>query len=431
MTQDGAQPQLAHVPFWIDDHPPPSGLSSNLPARCDVVVVGSGYTGLAAARRLVRSGHRVVILEAGGVASGASSVNAGMVSPDVKRGVMVVARERGMAVAKEIWNATERAVDLVEEIATTEGIDAGWRRVGMAGLTERPDAIPALRTEAAWFESEMGYPTEVVGHDQIEEVVGSDRFAAAIIEPAGGGLHPARYAFGLAAAVVRAGAVLCEHTPALEMVTTGSDLLVRTPVGEVRAASVLVATNGLTGDLVPGLRRRVIPVGSYIAVTEPLPGELAERLIPGNRMLWTMQRLLTYFRRTPDDRLLLGGRHDLRTGRNLVDSAAKLRRRMVEIFPDLAEAAITHSWGGTIGVTFDLLPHIGRMGDVWYALGYGGHGVALATYLGDEVAGRITGETDASQFETLPHPTKWYYRRHPWFLPAAAAWYGVLDRLGR
>ena len=199
----------------------------------------------------------VVILEAGGVASGASSVNAGMVSPDVKRGVMVVARERGMAVAKEIWNATERAVDLVEEIATTEGI-GGVAPGGMAGLTERPDAIPALRTEAAWFESEMGYPTEVVGHDQIEEVVGSDRFAAAIIEPAGGGLHPARYAFGLAVAVVRAGAVLCEHTPALEIVTTGSDLLVRTPVGEVQAASVLVATNGLTGDLVPGLRRRVI-----------------------------------------------------------------------------------------------------------------------------------------------------------------------------
>ncbi len=194
---------------------------------------------------------------------------------------------------------------------------------------------------------------------------------------------------------------------------------------------MLVATNGLTGDLVPWLRRRVVPVGSYIAVTEPLPGDLAERLIPGNRMLWTMQRLLTYFRRTPDDRLLLGGRHDLRAGRDLVNSAAKLRTRMVEIFPDLAEVAITHSWGGTIGVTFDLLPHIGRMGDVWYALGYSGHGVALATYLGDEVAGRITGETDASPFETLPHPTKWYYRRHPWFLPAAAAWYGVLDRLGR
>jgi glycine/D-amino acid oxidase-like deaminating enzyme len=423
--------QSSAIPFWVDDHPPPADLSSDLPAACDVVVVGSGYTGLSAARRLVRSGRQVVVLEAGSVASGASSVNAGMVSPDVKRGVMSVAREHGMAVAGEIWRATERAVDLVEEIATTEGIDAGWRRVGMAGLTERPDAMPALRTEAAWLESEMGYTTDFVGPDRIGEVVGSDRFAGALVEPAGGGLHPARYAFGLAAAVVRAGAVLCEHTPALEMVTTGSDLLVRTPAGEIRAASVLVATNGLTGDLVRGLRRRVIPVGSYIAVTEPLPGELAERLIPGNRMLWTMQRLLTYFRRTPDDRLLLGGRHDLRTGRDLADSAAKLRRRMIEIFPDLAEVAITHSWGGTIGVTFDLLPHIGRMGDVWYALGYGGHGVALATHLGDEVAGRITGKTGAGPFEALPHPTRWYYRRHPWFLPAAAAWYGVLDRLGR
>ncbi len=195
---------------------------------------------------------------------------------------------------------------------------------------------------------------------------------------------------------------------------------------------MLVATNGLTGDLVPWLRRRVVPVGSYIAVTEPLPGGLAERLIPGNRMLWTMERLLTYFRRTPDDRLLLGGRHDLRTGRDLVDSAAKLRRRIAAIFPELADVVITHSWGGTLGATFDLLPHIGRIGEVWYALGYGGHGVALATYLGDEVAGRISGETpNPGPFEKLLHPARWYYRRRPWFLPVAAGWYGVLDRLGR
>ena len=173
VTQDGAQPQLAHVPFWIDDHPPPSGLSSNLPARCDVVVVGSGYTGLAAARRLVRSGHHVVILEAGGVASGASSVNAGMVSPDVKRGVMVVARERGMQSPKRSGmppsgRSTWSRRSPPPRESTRGGAGWGWP----AGLTERPDAIPALRTEAAWFESEMGYPTEVVGHDQIEEVVG-------------------------------------------------------------------------------------------------------------------------------------------------------------------------------------------------------------------------------------------------------------------
>ena len=427
-----AGPQLSTVPFWIEDHPPPSGLSLDLPAKCDVVVVGSGYTGLSAARRLVRSGREVVILEVGCVASGASSVNAGMVSPDVKRGVRVVAKEWGMNVAREMWKATERAVDLVEEIVTSEGIDAEWRRAGMAGLTERLELLPALRDEAAWFETEMGYPTEVVGQDRIHEVVGSELFAAAVNEPVGGGLHPARYAFGLAKAVVAAGAVLCEQTPALELTPTGSGVRVSTPVGEIEATSVLVATNGLTGDLVPWLRRRVVPVGSYIAVTEPLPEGLAERLIPGNRMLWTMERLLTYFRRTPDDRLLLGGRHDLRTGRDLVDSAAKLRRRIAAIFPELADVVITHSWGGTLGATFDLLPHIGRLGGVWYALGYGGHGVALATYLGDEVAGRISGETPhPGPFEELSHPARWYYRRRPWFLPLAAGWYGVLDRLGR
>ena len=172
-------------------------------------------------------------------------------------------------------------------------------------------------------------------------------------------------------------------------------------------------------------------MGSYIAVTEPLPFEQAERLIPNNRMLWTYRRLLNYLRRTPDDRLLLGGRQDLRTGLDPAHSAANLRRRIVQFFPELAGIRITHGWGGTIGVTFDLLPHLGQIDGVWYALGYCGHGVALATYLGDEVGGRITGEVDRSPFEEIPHPTRWYYRRRPWFLPVAAAGYRVLDHWGR
>ena len=108
-----------------------------------------------------------------------------------------------------------------------------------------------------------------------------------------------------------------------------------------------------------------------------------------------------------------------------------LRKRIVEFFPQLAGVEITHSWTGTLGVTFDLLPHIGRVDDAWYALGYCGHGVAAATYLGNQAAGLMTGEITESPFHGIPHPTKWFYRRRPWFLPAAARWYRLLDRFGR
>jgi glycine/D-amino acid oxidase-like deaminating enzyme len=166
-------------------------------------------------------------------------------------------------------------------------------------------------------------------------------------------------------------------------------------------------------------------------VTEPLPAEQAERLIPGNRMLWTSRRLLNYFRRTPDDRILLGGRQNLSVHLDLEDSARRLRRRIVEFFPELATTAITHSWTGRLGVTFDLMPHIGRIDGVWYALGYGGHGVGIGTYLGSEVGGLISGELSRSPFAEIEHPRRWYYRSHPWFLTPAAWGYRALDRLGR
>ena len=201
--------------------------------------------------------------------------------------------------------------------------------------------------------------------------------------------------------------------------------------GRLRAGEVLLATNGYTGGWLPTLRRRVIPVGSYIVVTEPLPADTAERLIPGGRMLWTSRRFLNYFRLTPDNRLLMGGRQDLSTDLDLAESARALRATITGFFPELSGAAITHSWTGRLGVTFDQLPHIGRLDGMWYALGYSGHGLALGTYVGHEVGGLLSGEAERSPFAEVPHPTRWYYRQRPWFLPLGARWYRLLDRLGR
>ena len=148
-------------------------------------------------------------------------------------------------------------------------------------------------------------------------------------------------------------------------------------------------------------------------------------------MAWTARRFLNYFRRTPDDRILMGGRRNLRTDLDLADCARDLRSRLVEFFPQLSSVEISHVWGGKLGATFDLLPRIGRENGVWYAMGYGGHGVALGTYLGTEVGMLLAGELDRTPFEEIPDATRWYYRTNPWFLPWAAIAFRTLDRLGR
>ncbi len=166
-------------------------------------------------------------------------------------------------------------------------------------------------------------------------------------------------------------------------------------------------------------------------MTEPLPAALAEEILPGNRMVWTARRLLNYFRRTPDNRLLMGGRRNLQTDLDPAESARELQGRVLEFFPQLTSYPISHVWGGKLGATFDLLPHIGQREGVWYAMGYGGHGVPLATYLGNEAGLLMAGEIERSPFTEIPHPTRWFYRTRPWFLPLAAAAYRTLDRFGR
>jgi glycine/D-amino acid oxidase-like deaminating enzyme len=250
-------------------------------------------------------------------------------------------------------------------------------------------------------------------------------------EAIGGGLHPAKYVYGLARSAACAGAMLCEQTQVQDISRRpGQDRFrLATSQGELSANAVLIATNGYTESLVPELRRRVFPIGSYMITTEPLPVELQQELIPNQRVFWDTKWFLNYFRLTPDGRMSMGGRNDLSTNLGLLESAHRLYRRTVEIFPQLRDIPITHSWTGRLGATFDLLPHIGQVEGIYYAFGYSGHGVAIATYLGQEVAQLISGQISRSPYAEIRHPTYFFYRRTPWFLPLAEAYYRILDRV--
>jgi glycine/D-amino acid oxidase-like deaminating enzyme len=422
---------VRQTPFWVEEHPRPEGITSDLLTETDVLIIGSGLTGLTAALRLARGGRSVTVIDSGEIASGASSVNGGMVSPDIKAGIKLIFDQHGPDLGREMWQATVRSVDIVSDLAETEGIEASIMRGGMAALGIGPEAQARFEQSVSWYRDHVGVEWEVLGPGRIGEVIGAGPFTTAIFEPEGFGIHPARFVFGIAERAAAAGARLVARCEAISFERDGPAFRVVTSSGAVRAGEVILATNGYTtARPSPELSRRIVPVGSYIIVTEPIE-DLATEVFPGGAMTYTKKRLLNYMRRTPDGRVLIGGRRNLHPGLDLEDSAAALRAQLVGYFPQLEEVPLTHVWGGKLAVPFDLVPHMGRVDGAWYALGYAGHGVGLSTLMGHELGGMLLGEDPPSVFTKVPHPTRFYYRGNPRFLTPASILYRALDRINR
>ena len=422
---------MKQTPFWVEEYPRPQNLTSDLPGESDVLIVGSGLTGLSAALRLARGGRSVLVVDSGEIASGASSVNGGMVSPDIKAGIKLIFDRHGPELGREMWQATVRSVDIVSDLASTESIDAMIVRGGMAALGIGEAAQRKFEESVAWYREHVGVDWEVLGPSRVGGVVGDSRFTTALFEPEGMGIQPARFVFGIAERAAGAGARLVANCEVLSFDRDGSGFRVVTSAGTVRTGDVVLATNGYTTTRPsPELARRVVPVGSYIIVTEPI-GDRAAAVFPGGAMTYTKKRLLNYMRRTPDERILIGGRRNLRTGLDLERSAAALYSQLIGYFPQLEGVPVSHVWGGKLAVPFDLVPHMGQVDGAWYALGYAGHGVGLSTLMGHELGGILLGEESPSVFTKVPHPTRFFYRGNPWFLTPASLLYRALDGLNR
>ena len=423
---------MNHVPFWVDDHPRPEGLTSDLPTETDYLIVGSGLTGLSAAMRLSTSGDQVTVIDAGEIAGGASAINGGMVSPDVKAGIDTVYAVYGPKIGHEMWQSTVQSVALVRELAKRPEIDAVTHEAGMAALGRGSKKLKEFDRTVAWYREKFGVDWRVIDARNISEIVGGDSFNVAMYEPEGFGVHPARLAFGLAREVRSLGVSLVDHCAATGMERSSAGMRVQTSRGPIDARDVILATNGYTTRQPSReLARLVVPIGSYIIVTEPLGEERAQTVFPSGAMTYTRKRLLHYMRRTHDDRILLGGRRSLHTGLDLNDSAADLRAALVGYWPDLEDVEVTHVWGGKLAVPFDLTPHIGRVDGAWYAVGYAGHGVGLSCQLGHELAGMLLGEDPPSVYSQIAHSGRFYYTGgKPWFLTPASHLYRLLDKIG-
>jgi glycine/D-amino acid oxidase-like deaminating enzyme len=390
--------------------------------------VGGGYTGLSAARTLARHGVAVTVVERHRVGWGASGRNGGFVLPGFQPEADYLVRRYGADRARALFADSMRAIGFLEGLIAEEAIDCGYARRGAVTLAARPSHLRDLNRRRLTLRDRFGHDTVLLGPAELREEIESPCYHGGLLDPAAGGLHPARYCEGLAAAAVRAGAVIVEGVEVLGINRSKGRTTLATSGGPLPAAEMLLATNGYTGAAFPGLRRRVVPVGSYVVATARLEPSVARGLLPRARVMSDTWNLLHYFRLSDDGRLVFGGRASF-TPTTVGRSAGILAAAMRKVFPPLAEVPVEYAWAGNVCFGRDRMPHAGRLDGVHYALGYAGHGVALSTWLGarmgDALAGRgsipeLTGE----RLRAIP-----LYGGTPWFLPAVGGYYRMKDWL--
>jgi glycine/D-amino acid oxidase-like deaminating enzyme len=422
--------------YWATTVEMPSwGAPRPLPESVDVAVIGAGFTGLSAARTLAKRGARVAVLEGETIGWGASSRNGGMVLTGMKLGVNKLISMYGRERTQRMYAASLASIDCVEQIVREEKIDCDFSRCGHLEVACKQKHFDDYARQVEVIALEFNHQLRVVQKGELGTEIGSKIYYGGMVDEVSAGLNPARYVAGLGRAAVKAGAEVCEHTrvEGIQRETRQGEAgwKISTSKGALWAREVFVGTSGYTGRATPALQKKIIPIGSFIITTEVLPEALARELSPRNRMIYDSKNYLYYYRLTPDRRMLFGGRAAFfpENDQTVRQSADILRRGMMDVYPQLGDAKIEYVWGGTLDFAFDIMPHAGQMDGMYYAVGYAGHGVAMATYQGQKMAELIAGDKPENPFVGIPFPGAplGLYNGRPWFLPFAGAWYKFLD----
>jgi gamma-glutamylputrescine oxidase len=395
----------------------------------DICIVGAGFTGLSAALHLAERGYAVTVLEANKVGWGASGRNGGQALVGVAAGVPEMRALLGEAWARQIWELSLAAVERQQALIRHHAIDCAYRP-GYLQAAWKPRHLPAMQEELALIQG-WGYDgARLLSAAEARAMVVGPRYAGGLYDDRSGHLHPLNYALGLAAAAEAAGARIHEDSAALG-IDRAAALTVRTALGAVRCRQVVLAGNAYLNHVGSEIEDRVLPVGTYILATEPLDEARARALIPDDICVSDSKHILDYYRFSPDRRLIFGGRASRHSDdpRELADG---LRRRMHGLFPRLGDIAAAHLWHGTVAITRNRLPHLGRLdGDIYFAQGYCGHGVALTTLVGQLVAEAIAGTNERFDvFARIPHrPFPGGRATALRLRNLATLWYRLLDAL--
>jgi len=425
----GLLPGFSQQPFWLEDAGEPFEYSGELPDKVDVVVIGSGYTGLNAAIETAQGARSTLVLDLGEIGFGCSTRNGGQISTSVKPSLEKLAKQFGLQKGRAIRREGQIALVWIEDRIADCEIDCDFKRSGRYHAAHTPSHYEALVRDAEKLTRDEGIEAHPISQSEQLSELGSDSYFGGVVFSKHASLHPAKYHRGLIRSSVTAGAQLIGQCGVTNIERSGTDFIVTTEKGRVLTRDVIVATNGYTTGLTPWLQRRVVPISSSIIATEKLPEELVDQLFPTDRIASDTCKVVYYYRASPDrQRILFGGRVSARE----IDPASggpKLYESMCHIFPELRNYGVTHSWSGTVAYSFDELAHIGIHDGVHYAMGYCGSGVSMASYLGMRLGQKVLGLKEGkTAFDGLPFPTRPMYFGKPWFLPAAVAWYQWQDR---
>ena len=397
--------------------------------RADVVIVGAGITGLSTALHLAEAGVSTVLLEAEEPGWGASGRNGGQVNPGLKYDPDTVERDWGRELGERMNALSGGAPAFVFDLVRRHGIECGARQHGTLRAAVSAGHIPRLRTSLEQWRR-RGAPVELLEGAALARLTGTERYPGALWDRRGGDLNPLSYARGLAAAALRAGARVHGKTRALALERAGSGWRVATASGAVKAQHVVLATNGYTDDLWPGLRRSVVPLFGAIAASEPLPSPLAQAVMPARAVLYEIGAITVYYRIDADGRLLIGGRGPMREIDD-VSAIGYLLDYARTLWPALRDLAWTHAWGGRLAMTRDHYPHLHEPARGLVAcLGYNGRGVAMASTMGAQIARRIVDPRGESPLPVTAVKSIGFHGLWPLAVRAAILRGRITDRLG-
>ncbi len=397
--------------------------------KVDVAIVGAGYTGLSTALHLAERGVSVCVLEAHEPGWGASGRNGGQVNPTLKYDPEQLVQMYGPERAEPLISTVSNSADLVFNLIKRHSIDCapvrkGWMQVsytdkGVAGLHARADQ---------W--ARRGVPVQPLDAAAVTARMGSQAFAGGWLDGRAGAIQPLAYARGLVGAALAAGARIHGQSAVTGLQRSGAGWLLNTAGGaDVTADQVVLATNGYSGNLWPGMAQSILAANSFIVATKPLSGRAADSILPGQETVSTAQRLLLYWRKDSHGRLLMGGRGLFNDPTSPTDFA-HLERSLALLFPQLGPLEFEYRWAGRIAITRDFMPHVHEPAPgLTLALGCNGRGIALCTSLGQQLAGRLCDRQAQFAYPVTPLQRLPMHGLQRFYIGAGVAWYSLLDRL--